>query len=132
MSPDKIDRRKFLKLLGYSSLLLTLPTTEGDESYAISKAIELIEGFDFLSPGDSVLLKLALNSPNLFPATTSPFVVSELTRLLKDRGAGEVFVGDKSPTWQDTMNCLEETGISQAASDAGAQIVVFEDDDMVL
>ncbi len=149
MSPDKIDRRRFLKLLGYSSLFLTLPTTEGcqdelpnttsyvslvknsDESYAISKAIELIEGLDFLSPGDSVLLKLALNSPNLFPSTTSPFVVSELTRLLKDRGAGEVFVGDKSPTWQDTMNCLEETGISQAASDAGAQIVVFEDDDMV-
>ncbi len=149
MSIDKIDRRKFLKLVGCSSLLLTLPIIEGcqekqpkttsqvslvkdsDETYALNRAIELVGGLDFLSPGDSVLLKLALNSSNPFPATTSPFVVSELIESLKDMGAGDIFVGDKSPTWQDTMNCLEETGIYQAAVDAGAEIAVFEDDDMV-
>ena len=149
MSPDKFDRREFIKLVGCSSLLLALPGIEGcreeptettyqvslvkdsDEAYALNKAIELVGGLDFLSPGDSVLLKLALNSPNLFPATTSPFVVSELIALLKNKGAGDIFVGDKSPTWQDTMNCLEKTGIYQAVVDAGAEIAIFEDEDMV-
>jgi uncharacterized protein (DUF362 family) len=150
MSIDKIERREFLKLMGCSSLLLILPTIEGcqereqpkttsqvslvkdsDERYALNRAIELVGGLDFLSPGDSVLLKLALNSSNPFPATTSPLVVSELIKSLKDRGAEDIFVGDKSPTWQDTMNCLKETGIYQAAVNAGAEIAVFEDDDMV-
>jgi len=149
MSPDKFDRREFLKLVGCSSLLLALPGIEGcreeppettyqvslvkdsDETYALNKSIELVGGLDFLSQGDSVLLKLALNSPNLFPSTTSPFVVSELIGLLKNKGAGDIYVGDKSPTWQDTMNCLEETGIYQAVVDAGAEIAIFEDEDMV-
>ncbi len=102
-----------------------------DESYAINRAIELAGGLDFLSPGDSVLLKLALNSPNPFPATTSPFVVAELIRLLKERGAEKIYVGDKSPSWRDTLNCMERTGIYQAAVDNDAEPIVFEDDDMV-
>jgi uncharacterized protein (DUF362 family) len=145
---DNLDRRTFLKLLGWSSLLLTVPGTmactdiiktpvqaalvkSSDDGYSLKRALELIDGLAFLSPGDSVLLKLALNSSNSFPATTSPFVVSELVKLLKERGAGDILVGDKSPTWQDTIDCLQKTGIYDAAIDAGAQIVVFEDKDMV-
>lgn len=160
MNSDKITRREFLKITGCSSLFLTLPMIVGcggqaqetntaagmaldstsytvslvksfDESYAITRAIELAGGLDFISPGDSVLLKLALNSPNPFPATTSPLVVAELIKLLKERGAGEIYVGDKSPSWQDTLACMEETGIYQAAVDNGAEVIVFEDDDMV-
>jgi uncharacterized protein (DUF362 family) len=145
---DNLDRRTFLKLLGWSSLLLTVPGTtacidkittpvqaalvkSSDDGYSLIRAFELIDGLDFLSPGDSVLLKLALNSSNPFPATTSPFIVAELVKLLKERGAGDILVGDKSPTWQDTINCLQETGIYDAAVDAGEQIIVFEDKDMV-
>ena len=125
MSINKINRREFLKLAGFSSLLFTFPGAEGcrdeqqpkttstvslvkdsDESYAVARAIELAGGLDFLSPGDSVLLKLALNSSNPFPATTSPFVVSELIALLKERRAGDIFVGDKSPVWEDTISCM--------------------------
>jgi uncharacterized protein (DUF362 family) len=144
----KIKRREFLKLAGCSPLVLTLSLTpaceesngiaskvalvkNSDESFALARAIELAGGLDFLAPGDSVLLKLALNSSSPFPATTSPEVVSGLVTLLKDQGAGDIFVGDKSPTWTDTMSCLQETGIYDAALGAGAEIVVFEDDDMV-
>lgn len=146
MNGREITRRDFLKVVGGSSLLLTLPITGGcpgwqgvavslvkdpDDSYAISQAIELVGGLDFLATGDSVLLKLALNSPNLFPATTSPLMVSQLITLLKDKGAGDIFVGDRSPVWQNTMNCMEKTGIYQAAIDAGAEVVEFKDEDMV-
>jgi uncharacterized protein (DUF362 family) len=145
---DNLDRRTFLKLLGWSSLALTVPGTtactdiiktpvqaalvkNSDDGYSLKRALDLIDGLDFVRPGDSVLLKLALNSFNLFPATTSPVVVSELIKLLKERGAGDILVGDKSPSWQDTINCLQKTGIYDAAIDAGAQIVVFEDKDMI-
>ena len=159
MSSDKFNRREFLKFIGCSSLFLTFPIMGGcgeeesetnnsqnnaddtysivalvkdsDESYAVKRALELAEGLDFLSPGDSVLLKVALNSPNPFPATTSPFVVEELIKLLKERGAGKIYVGDKSPDWQDTLNCMEETGIYQATVANDAEVVIFEDDDMV-
>jgi uncharacterized protein (DUF362 family) len=143
-----IDRRAFLKLLGYSSLVYSLPIQQGckdkiktpipvslvkdsDDAYAIRRAIELVNGLDFLKHGDSVLLKLALNSSNSFPATTSPYMISQIVTLLRERGAGDVFVGDKSPTWQDTTHCMETTGIYQAAQDAGAELVVFEDSDML-
>jgi len=155
MDNRDFNRREFLRLLGVSSLCFTLPLAggcdeqtgkenpgdaagntvalvkNGDDAYALSRAIELAGGLDFIAPGQSVLLKVALNSPNAFPATTSPFIVSELIGLLKAAGAGDIYVGDKSPTWQDTMNCFEETGIYQAAVHAGAEIVVFDDTDMV-
>jgi uncharacterized protein (DUF362 family) len=144
---EMLDRRTFLKLMGWSSLAFTVPGTTAcinknktpvyaalvktaDDDYSLRRALDLIDGLDFVRPGDSVLLKLALNSSNPFPATTSPFVVSEVVTLLKERGAGEVLVGDKSPSWQDTMNCLQQTGIYEAAIGAGAQVVVFEDKDM--
>jgi uncharacterized protein (DUF362 family) len=147
--PDDLDRREFLKLLGYSSLLLSVPLLPGcedagvkthalaalvkstDHAFALKRAIQLVDGLSFLKPGDSVLLKLALNSPNPFPATTSPFVVQEIVALLKEHGAGDVLVGDKSPDWQDTLNCMKETGIHDAAVSAGARIVTFENEDMI-
>jgi uncharacterized protein (DUF362 family) len=58
-------------------------------------------------------------------------MVSELIALLKEKGAGDIFVGDRSPRDLDTMYCMQETGIYQAAIDGGAEVVVFEDDDMV-
>ena len=146
MSGKIITRREFLKMMGASSLLMSLPMSAGcplqqavrvslvkdsDDAYAIRRAIELAGDLDFLASGDSLLLKVALNFSDPFPATTSPLMVSELITLLKDRGAGDVFVGDRSPSWMDTMNCMEETGIYQAALDAGAEVVVFEEEDMV-
>ncbi|MEI6128116.1 MAG: DUF362 domain-containing protein [Pseudomonadota bacterium] len=145
-----MNRRHFLKLLGYAPFVVPLSVAapgcsigpignqvtvslvkNDDEAAAISRAIELAGGLDFIAPGDSVLLKVALNSANVFPATTSPFLIAQLISLLKDRGAGTIYVGDKSPTWQDTTACLNATGIYQAAVDGGAEIVVFEDADMV-
>jgi len=115
MSSNTLKRREFLKLLGWSPLLCAFPLNLGckprpnptipvslvknaDDAYAITRAVDLAGGFDFLKPGDSVLIKVALNSPNPFPATTSPGMVSKIISLLKERGAGDVFVGDKSPT----------------------------------
>ncbi len=148
MNSGTFKRREFLKLLGCAPLLCGLPLSLGckprpgttssvsliknaDDAAAIARAVELAGGFGFLSSGDSVLIKVALNSPNPFPATTSPFMVSRIVSLLKEHGAGEVFVGDQSPTWQDTRQCLEQTGIYQAILDAGAVPVIFQDGELM-
>ena len=43
----------------------------------------------WLRRGDRVLLKVASNSPNPYPATTHPVAVSAMTELLRDRGGGD-------------------------------------------
>jgi len=146
MRSNIITRREFLIKASLSPLLLSLSINQGcflqqpvtvslvkdtDDAYALKRAIELIGGLDFLKMGDSVLLKLALNSANPFPATTSPFMISELVTLLKEHGAGDIFVGDRSAYGRDTMYAMEETGIYQAAIDSGAEVIVFEDNDTV-
>lgn len=49
----------------------------------------------WLKPGDTVLLKPALNSPNPYPATTHPLSIHAIKDLLVQRGA-HVVIGDQS------------------------------------
>jgi uncharacterized protein (DUF362 family) len=51
--------------------------------------------FQWLSPGDIVLLKPALNSGDPYPATTHPLALEVTSRLLADHGA-TVVIGDQS------------------------------------
>jgi len=49
----------------------------------------------WLSPGDLVLLKPALNSPNPYPSTTHPLAIHVISKTLTKNGA-KVVVGDQS------------------------------------
>jgi uncharacterized protein (DUF362 family) len=51
--------------------------------------------FSWLKPRDKVLVKLALNSGNPNPATTDPWSLDCLLKILKERDA-DVYVGDQS------------------------------------
>ena len=53
------------------------------------------ENLSWLSPGDTVLLKPALNSPDPYPATTHPETVHAIAELIEDRGA-KAIIGDQS------------------------------------
>jgi len=88
----------------------------------------LIGGMDNLvKAGDRVVLKVNTNSGDAYPYSTSPLLVSELTRRLRARGA-QVTVGDRS-FWgdDDTAGNFERNGIAAAARSAGAELVVFDD-----
>lgn len=61
---------------------------------AVVKAIELAGGFPWLKSGDTVLVKVAMNSPNPYPATSSPVACAELVKLLLAAGAGKVVIAD--------------------------------------
>jgi hypothetical protein len=72
----------------------------GSSPAELGKTIEEIfmqatDNLSWLSPGDSVLLKPALNSPNPYPATTHPISVSAVAHVLEQHGA-RVVIGDQS------------------------------------
>ncbi|NYB28066.1 MAG: DUF362 domain-containing protein [Methanobacteriaceae archaeon] len=50
---------------------------------------------EWLSPGDVVLLKPALNSPHPYPSTTHPLAMAVISKILKEKGA-KVVIGDQS------------------------------------
>ncbi len=71
-------------------------TTENLLKNAVRETAEAATDFSWLSKGDAVFIKPALNSGNPYPATTSPAAIGTMVALLKEKGAGRVIVGDMS------------------------------------
>ncbi len=104
---------------------------------AVRASVEATTDFSWLSKGDSVFLKPALNSGYPYPSTTSPHGIAAMVKLLKDRGAGRVVVGDMSGiehvkltpegTSGSTRRLMEKCGMAKAASEAGAELHFFEE-----
>lgn len=83
--------------LGHSVSSAWVPKDEEEESYGLFKAaVERATDFSWLAGGDRVFLKLSLNSGNPFPATTDPWALSCMIRMLREGGAGEIVAGDQS------------------------------------
>jgi uncharacterized protein (DUF362 family) len=57
--------------------------------------LKATDNLSWLSAGETVLLKPALNSPDPYPATTHPLAISVTAELLAERGA-KVVIGDQS------------------------------------
>ena len=101
---------------------------EHENSYALyKKTVEAATDFSWLSRGDRVLIKMALNSGNPYPATTDPWSVRCMVKLLKERRAGKILVGDQSGfgTVQWTKD-RKEGSSRQLAKTAGLLKVIEE------
>jgi uncharacterized protein (DUF362 family) len=106
---------------------------------AVRASAEATTDFSWLSRGDSVFIKPALNSGNNYPATTSPVGIRAIVELLRDRGAGRIVLGDMSGvehlkfrpdgTSGSTRSLMERCGMAQAALEAGAELHFFEESD---
>jgi len=104
---------------------------------AIRRVAEAATDFSWLSRGDVVFIKPASNSPHQYPATTSPLAVLAIARLLREKGAGRVIVGDKPGVeWvhQDKSRqrgssraILSKNGLHQAALESGAEVHYFDE-----
>jgi uncharacterized protein (DUF362 family) len=162
---DHIDRRKFLKLIAISfagaalpwrvvngtlDILNQIPRTQvaitgvkkGSEDRvlieAVKNAARAATDFSWLSRGDSVLIKPALNSGNLYPATTSPESVRAMVELLKEKGASKVIVSDMSGIEHvkltpeklkgSSRKLMNESGMVKAAIEAGAELFFPEEE----
>jgi uncharacterized protein (DUF362 family) len=90
----------------------------------VSKAIGALGGMKrFISRGDVVVVKPNIGWDRLpvHAANTNPFVVAEVVRLAYDAGAKNVIVTDAS--CNDARHCFARSGIEQAASDMGAEVI---------
>ena len=67
-----------------------------NSSDLIERTLSAATDFKWLSKGDRVLIKLSINSGNVFPATSDPWMLNGLISILQKKGAGVIFVGDQS------------------------------------
>ncbi len=104
---------------------------------ALRRAVLATTDLSWLSRGDAVMIKPVCNSGNDYPATTDPLALHEMIVLLREHGAGRVFVADMSGVQfvrfsQDSLTgstraLMQNNGILAAAEAAGAEVVCFEE-----
>lgn len=108
-----------------------------DVAAAVRRAALAIDDLPWLSRGDTVLVKVASNSGNAYPATTDPVAIRAMVELLRERGAARVIVADMSGVqfvrfWKDgltgsTRTLMAANGIARAAQESGAEVHAFEE-----
>lgn len=104
---------------------------------AIRDATLAVDNLAWLQPGDTVLIKPSINSGKPYPATTSPLAVASMVRLLRQKGAGRVIVGDMSGVWHldqrpegckgSTRKLAKSAGLLNPVLEAGAEWAFFEE-----
>jgi uncharacterized protein (DUF362 family) len=101
---------------------------DGDLRRNIAQAVAAIGGFERLvRPGDTILVKPNFNTADPPPASSDPAFVKQVVELLYEHGAGTVVLGESSMFRLSTRDTLDTTGMLQAAEEAGAQVVLFDE-----
>jgi len=125
---------------GYNPEVISawIPINESESCYDLFKeVVERSSDFTWLSPGDTVFLKLSINSGNKYPATTDPWALKCMIQLLNEKGAGEIIVGDQSGVehvlWTDKIKrgssrkLCESSGLLKVIEAFGATPYFFEE-----
>jgi uncharacterized protein (DUF362 family) len=104
---------------------------------AVRAVAEATTDFSWLSKGDAVFIKPALNSGNPYPATTNPIAIGAMIELLKQKGARRVIIGDMSGIEHvklspkgltgSSRRLMEASGMARAVQAAGGEIHFFEE-----
>ncbi len=113
------------------ALVSKLPCN-GDLKRNIAQAVAAIGGFERLvKPGDTILVKANFNTADPPPASSDPQFVKSVIELLYEHGASQVMLGESSMISLSTRQVLQQTGMLQAAEEAGAEVIVFDEGDWV-
>lgn len=150
----QLSRRNFLHLLNALGLYALLPgkslalaqervylhrfdPAQTGITAAVKSTLSAVTDLHWLKAGDSVFLKVASNSYFAPPAVTSPAILEGVIQVLKEAGAGIIYVGDMSgayyvrhlPTRTDgsTRGAMKINGLLAAAESAGAVVHCFEE-----
>ncbi|MBI4321221.1 MAG: DUF362 domain-containing protein [Chloroflexi bacterium] len=104
-----------------------IPRGEHRNSAALfRRVVEAATDFSWLSPGDRVFIKLSLNSGNPYPASTDPWALNEMIRMLQEKGAGRIIVGDKSGPGVNWTPPERRGSSRQFADTAGLLPIILE------
>lgn len=97
--PSNTNCRNLRVLNRYTPDVASIWVPRGEQSAYYNQFKAMIEGitdFAWLRPNDKILIKLALNSGKSFPATTDPWLLDVTLKLLEEKGATNILVGDQS------------------------------------
>jgi uncharacterized protein (DUF362 family) len=130
--PPASDRQIRVALSG-----VTKGASEAAMITGVREAALAASDFSWLSRGDAVFIKPALNSGLPYPSTTSPVAIAAMVSLLKKKGAGRVIVGDMSGIEHvklspdgltgSTRKLMEASGMAGAVQAAGGELHFFEE-----
>jgi uncharacterized protein (DUF362 family) len=108
-----------------------------DIGQMVRSAAEAATDFSWLSRGETVFIKPAHNSGNPYPATTHPTAVGAMIKLLREKGARRVIVGDMAGIEhvkltpkglsRSTRRLMEASGMAEAVGSAGGELHFFEE-----
>lgn len=122
---------------GVSLAPLNRKPSSKDMDQAIRDAVFAVDKLDWLQPRDTVFIKPVINSGKPYPATTSPLALASMIRLIKEKGAGRVVVGDMSGVGHlhqgpegckgSTRSLAKSAGLFNTVLDAGAEWAFFEE-----
>lgn len=117
-----------------------VPKRQYGDSYDQFKAmIRNVTDFSWLGSNDKVMLKLALNSGTEYPASTDPWMLDSMIKLLVEQGMdpANILVGDQSGgeyvvKTEDTSKgssreLCDEAGLLDVILDNGATPIFFEE-----
>ena len=112
--------------------LVSKVRSSGTPKRDIVRAVAAIDGFQRLvEPGGQILLKPNFNTADPPPASSDPLFVKAVIELLYEFGAGQVIVGESSMVSRSTRETLRQAGMLQAAEEAGARVVPFDEGEWV-
>lgn len=117
-------------LSGYQPAVSAIWVPKGEHEKAFDlfkKMIESATDFSWLSKGDSVFLKLALNSGNPYPATTDPWQLWAMVKILKERGAGKILIGDQSGAEHVHWTAKDKKGSSRELCKTAGLLKIVEE-----
>ena len=128
-------------LRGYTPTVSSawIPRSAHEQALNLVRQI-LDEATDYawLKQGDRILVKLAMNSGNEFPATTDPWLLKCLVTILQEKGAGEILVGDQSGVadvhWTRdkqrgaSRNLCKSTGLLGVIEECNVKPIFFEEE----
>ncbi len=128
-------------LPGYEPTVSSAWIPKGGHEQAIDLVRQTLNGatdYAWLKKGERILLKLALNSGNEFPATTDPWLLKSLITILREKGAGDILVGDQSGVFDvhwtpdkklgSSRDLCKSTGLLDVIKESGVIPVFFEEE----
>ena len=95
-----------------------------DRAEGVRRAIDLL-GINLVA-GKHVFLKPNFNSSDPAPGSTHPEVLVALVKALKEMGAKEITVGDRSGMG-DTRRVMDRIGVFGLADELGFETIVFDE-----
>jgi len=107
-----------------------------DPEELVRRAVELVGGVrSIIKPGATVVIKPNAGHVGVpgSSVNTTPEVVTAVINLVKQADPGKIILAESSAVGCDTMECLDASGIRQAAEDAGVDDIrdIKSDPDLV-